>query len=165
MVRVDELHLVIISPDVRWTVSGPRSTVITTFAAMGTYVRHQGPKAGLKQPISEVATMKWLTGCSLTACQQAVSAGVPVWFGVVGPGDILYLPGGALRAEKFLSEERPYSAVPLHVTCPPVSQSMSRPPLPTDTILKPGFFSWLGGFIALNELLCGYELERCVCVW
>ena len=78
--------------------------ILSQFASMGNYVRNQGPKSGLKQPISEVSTMKWLTSCSLTNMQNAIADGIPVQFGVVGPGDVLWVPAGVLRAEKFLTE-------------------------------------------------------------
>ena len=84
--------------------TGPRVVLLAPFGALGDFVRKQGGRASLKQPISELATIKWLSTSSPTSCQNAIASGVPMAMCTVGPGDVLYIPGGTIRFEKFLSE-------------------------------------------------------------
>lgn len=89
----------------RMTMQGTRLVVVARLASLGEHVRNLKGSKAMKSPISCLATMQWLKSATLEQVKQAASEGVQFWAGSAGPGDLMFLPPGVVRVEKYSGGE------------------------------------------------------------
>lgn len=89
----------------RLTMQGTRLVVVARLAELGEHVRNMKGSKAMKSPISCLATMQWLKNATLEQVKRAASEGVHIWAGSVGPSDLMFLPPGVVRVEKYSGGE------------------------------------------------------------
>jgi len=94
----------VVLPSMRYSCEGTRTVICAPFTGLGSYVRQFPGQRAWKQPISSVATSGWLEAATPTALDEAVSAGVVIYSGSIGPGEMLWMPTGFLRCERTRPE-------------------------------------------------------------
>ena len=88
-------------PAIKWVRSGVRQIIMMKFAHTGEYVRSKLGGVALKQPISSMGTLQWLTNCGHDKLTEYVESNpsVGIFRNTLGPGDMLYTPPGWIKLE------------------------------------------------------------------
>ena len=87
-------------PSLKWTRLGVRQIIIAKFAPLGAHVRSELGGPALRQPLSSLGTIQWLTNCGPEKLSQWVESASPrIFKSSVGPGEILYTPPGWVKLE------------------------------------------------------------------
>ena len=88
-------------PAIKWVRSGVRQIIMMKLAHIGEYVRSKLGGAALKQPISSMGTLQWLTNCGHEKLTEYVESNpsAAIFRNTLGPGDMLYTPPGWIKLE------------------------------------------------------------------
>ena len=88
-------------PTIKWVRSGVRQIIMMKFAHIGEYVRSKLGGAALKQPISSMGTLQWLTNCGHEKLTEYVESNpsAAIFRSTLGPGEVLYTPPGWIKLE------------------------------------------------------------------
>ena len=87
-------------PTAKILTSGTRQVILLKFTAIGSHVRSELGGPALKQPLSTMGTVQWLTSCGTDQFAEFVAAHPSaVYKSSMGPNELLYTPCGWLKIE------------------------------------------------------------------
>ena len=95
-------------PTMRLGLLGARRVGVSRFTDIGAYVRNiKGGKA-LSMPISSSHVTEWLKKATTQDITNFYKENVNMWWGTVGPNDLLYIPAGFIKFESTLDKAPVY---------------------------------------------------------